>query len=80
MSYMKQQTATVSTKGQFVIPAEMRSCLGIEAGTRISITVENESITLRPISDRLVEETRGMLAGGPSLADALQKERRKETW
>jgi AbrB family looped-hinge helix DNA binding protein len=31
--------ATVSTKGQLVIPAEMRASLGILPGTRIAITL-----------------------------------------
>lgn len=77
---MTPQIATVSTKGQLVIPAEMRSLLGIHPGSRIAITVEQQRIVLRPVTDQLVDETAGMLRGGPSLADELQKERRKEKW
>ncbi|MGO9009411.1 MAG: AbrB/MazE/SpoVT family DNA-binding domain-containing protein, partial [Bryobacteraceae bacterium] len=32
---MIRQITSVSTKGQFVIPAEMRTSLGIRPGTRI---------------------------------------------
>ena len=71
---------TVSTKGQLVIPARMRDALGIEPGDRVALTLEDGVILLRPVTERLVEETRGMLAGGPSLADELQKERRAEKW
>jgi AbrB family looped-hinge helix DNA binding protein len=71
---------TVSTKGQLVIPARIREALGIEPGDRVALTVEDGLILLRPVSDRLVEETRGMFAGGRSMADELQKERRAEKW
>jgi AbrB family looped-hinge helix DNA binding protein len=71
---------TVSTKGQLVIPARIREALGIEPGDRIALTVEDGLILLRPVSERLVEETRGMFAGGRSMADELQKERRSEKW
>jgi AbrB family looped-hinge helix DNA binding protein len=77
---MERQITTVSTKGQLVIPAEMRTRLGIHPGTRVSMTIEDQRIILQPVSEKLVDETLGMLAGGPSLADELQKERRTDKW
>lgn len=71
---------TVSTKGQLVIPAEMRETLGIVSGSRVALTLKGDLITLRPVSERLVDETCGMFAGGPSMADELQQERRAEKW
>lgn len=75
---MTFQITTVSTKGQFVIPSEMRSALGIKPGTRICVTQEGSKIVLEPVSEDLVDRTRGMLAGGPSLSKALLRERRRE--
>jgi AbrB family looped-hinge helix DNA binding protein len=75
---MNRQITTVSTKGQFVIPSEMRSALGIKPGTRICVTQEGSRIVLEPVSAELVDKTRGMLAGGPSLTKALLRERRRE--
>lgn len=75
---MNRQITTVSTKGQFVIPSEMRSALGIKPGTRIAVTQEGSKIVLEPVSEELVDRTRGMLAGGPSLSKALLRERRRE--
>jgi AbrB family looped-hinge helix DNA binding protein len=69
---------TVSTKGQLVIPAEMRESLGIEPGSRIAVMLQGTRIILEPVSERLVDETRGLLAGGPSLSALLQTERRRE--
>jgi AbrB family looped-hinge helix DNA binding protein len=71
---------TMSSKGQLVIPAEVRAALDILPGTRISISVENKRIILQPVSDQLVDELRGILAGGPSLSDELQRERRSDKW
>jgi AbrB family looped-hinge helix DNA binding protein len=74
------QITTVSTKGQFVIPAEMRESLGIGPGTRIAVTLQQSRIILEPVSEKLVDETCGMLAGGQSLSKLLKKERAKDKW
>ena len=74
------QITTVSTKGQFVIPAEMRESLGIAPGTRIAVTLQESRIILEPVSEKLVDETCGLLAGGPSLSKLLKKEREKDKW
>ena len=71
---------TMSSKGQLVIPAEVRTALGILPGTRILVTIENKHIVLQPVTEQLVEETKGILAGGPSLSDELQRERRSDKW
>ena len=71
---------TVSTKGQLVIPAEMRESLGIGPGTRIAVTLQGPRIILEPVSERLVDETRGLFAGGPPLTTALKKRRGKDKW
>jgi AbrB family looped-hinge helix DNA binding protein len=88
MSYLvynvsvNRQITTVSTKGQFVIPSDMRSALGIKPGTRICVTHEGTRIILEPVTAELVDKTRGMLAGGPSLSEELIRERRrvKDRW
>jgi len=73
---------TVSTKGQVVIPAEMRASLGISPGTRIAIALDGDRLVLRPVTERFIDEMMGRFAGGPSMADELQRERRaeEETW
>jgi AbrB family looped-hinge helix DNA binding protein len=70
--------ATISTKGQLVIPASIRQALGIASGMRFSLTVEGDRIVLRPITAKIVDELRGMFAGGPSMTDELIAERRAE--
>jgi AbrB family looped-hinge helix DNA binding protein len=77
---MINQITTVSTKGQFVIPAEMRRLLGIKPGTRVSVRVEHSCIVLEPLSGKRVNKLRGITKGGTSMADELQKERRSDKW
>ena len=78
---MNRQITTVSTKGQFVIPSEMRSALGIKPGTRIAVTQDSTKITLQPVTDDLVDKTRGMLKGKAHLAARLlRKWRREDRW
>jgi AbrB family looped-hinge helix DNA binding protein len=72
------ELATVSTKGQFVIPAEIREALGIRPGTRIAVLREGNRIILEPVNREYVRALRGSTAGGPSLADSLLRERREE--
>jgi AbrB family looped-hinge helix DNA binding protein len=78
---MVRRITTVSTKGQLVIPSEMRASLGIVPGTRIAVTQDGLRIVLEPVSDKLVDETRGLFSGKPSLFAELKRERRrKDKW
>ncbi len=75
---MNRQITTVSTKGQFVIPSEMRTALGIKPGTRIAVTQDGAKITLEPVTEELVDKTRGMLNGRANSAEQLRRRWRKE--
>lgn len=78
---MMRRITTVSTKGQFVIPSEMRTSLGIEPGSRIAVTQDGPRIVLEPVSEALVDQTRGLFSGKPSLSEELKRERRrKDKW
>jgi AbrB family looped-hinge helix DNA binding protein len=74
--------AKFSSRGQLVVPAAMRDSLGIEAGTPVTIRLEGKRLILEPqtlaAKLRLIEELRGLTAGGPSMTDSLLARRRKE--
>jgi len=74
--------ATVSTKGQLVIPAPIREALGIEPGTRIAIRREGSRVILDPETMaaklRLIDDMHGSTAGHGSGTDLLLEERRNE--
>jgi AbrB family looped-hinge helix DNA binding protein len=65
----------VSTKGQVVIPAELRAELKIEPGTRICFQRAGDILILRPVTDRLIDRLRGFFKGGPSLSALREPER-----
>ncbi len=79
---MKPAYARVSSKGQLVIPAEIRQKFGIEAGTRVKFVEEGQQLVLVPetlaAKLRLIEGLRGLTAGGPSMTDSLLEDRRLE--
>jgi AbrB family looped-hinge helix DNA binding protein len=79
---MTQLYATVSSKGQLVIPAPIREELGIEPGTRVAIRREGQELVLTPetLAAKMaaIRKVRGIAAGGPSLCDELIEERRRE--
>ena len=76
---MSSQSATFTSKGQLVIPAEIRRKHGIEAGTRVRF-LEDEfgRIVLQPITEEYVDRVMGCLADGPDLLSAWDAEHRKE--
>ena len=75
---MDKWSTTVSTKGQFVIPSEIRDALDIRPGTRVVVIQEENRIVLQPVNERFLKETRGITAGGRSLSDMLIEERRHD--
>ena len=79
---MKSYSATVSSKGQLVIPAELRQELGIAAGARVDFLWDGERLVLDPQSLtaklRKIDRACGITAGGASGADLLTEERRRE--
>jgi len=59
----------------------MRTSLGIRPGTRIAVTQDGSRIVLEPVSENLVDKTRGIFSGKPSLSAELKRQRRrKDKW
>ena len=76
---MKQQGATFTSKGQVVVPAELRRKHGISAGTRVKFLEDQFGrIVLQPITDEYVDRIMGVLADGPDLLAGWEAEHRKE--
>jgi AbrB family looped-hinge helix DNA binding protein len=55
----------VSTKGQMVIPAELREALDLKPGTRVALQREGNTIVLHPITDDFIDSIPGSLNGPP---------------
>jgi antitoxin PrlF len=67
-------TSTVSTKGQVVIPADVRADLGIGAGTRVEFVKTGDGWLLKPAT-RPVTILKGMLKppSRPVTIDAMNR-------
>jgi AbrB family looped-hinge helix DNA binding protein len=76
---MKDLTATFTSKGQLVIPAELRRKHRIEAGTKVKF-LENQfgRIVLQPITEDYVDGVMGCLTDGPDLLAKWEIEHREE--
>ena len=76
---MTDKSATFTSKGQLVIPAELRRKHGIEAGTKVKILEDQFGrIILQPITEEYVDRVMGCLAKGPDLLANWKKEHRTE--
>ena len=72
---------TISSKGQVVVPAELREQFGLKKGTRATWTHEKGRLILMPISERVLDELHGFLKvapGEPSVFEASIEERERE--
>jgi AbrB family looped-hinge helix DNA binding protein len=67
----------VSTKGQMVIPAELREALDLKPGTRVALQREGNTIVLHPITDDFIDSIPGSL-NGPSLGDLRERQHRDD--
>jgi len=69
---------TTSSRGQVVIPKEIRKQMQIVPGKKLSIKVENDHICLTPLPDDPVDYFCGIFQEKTSLTRALIDHRRKE--
>ena len=71
----------ISSKGQVVIPSELREKFGLEKGTPATWTEEKGRLVLTPITEQRLREIRGFLKpkpGEPSAFEGLFEERARE--
>jgi AbrB family looped-hinge helix DNA binding protein len=78
---MSTYRTVISSKGQVVIPAELREQFGLEKGTPATWTEEKGRLVLTPITAQRIREIRGFLKprpGEPSAFEGLFEERERE--
>jgi AbrB family looped-hinge helix DNA binding protein len=78
---MPAYKTVVSSKGQVVIPAELRAQLGLKKGTPAIWQEEHGRLVLVPITDKRLNEIKGFLRpkpGEPSVFEASFEERERE--
>jgi len=78
---MRAYRTVVSSKGQVVIPAELREQLGLGKGTPATWSEERGRLVLTPITERQLDEIMGFLKpapGAPSMFEESFLERERE--
>lgn len=78
---MRSFPTVISSKGQVVIPAELREEYGLDRGTRAVWTEDKGRLVLTPITERRLDEIMGFLKPGPGEASAFEgifEERERE--
>ena len=65
-----------SSKGQIVIPAEIRKKLGIKPEQKVAFALVENKAVIEPLPEDPIKALRGILKGKPSMTKALLKERR----
>ena len=71
-------TTIVTTKGQIVIPSEIRRKLNIKKGTKLYVEERGDEIVLKPITPEYFKKIAGILQTKGKLSKALLDERAKD--
>ena len=58
-------TVYVTSKGQLVVPADIRRRYGIKPGTRVNFVEENGRIIFQPVTREYIHSFRGVFKLGP---------------
>ena len=74
MAYMQVEFATVTSKGQVVIPAEFRRKLRIKAGTRVAFHEEQGQLIIQPVTDEFIDSLRGILGDTSDMIEQLRRD------
>ena len=68
---MQIEVASVSTKGQVVIPGSIRKSLGITSGSKLVVMTDGENVLMKPIHPPRIESFEALLEESrKSAADA----------
>jgi AbrB family looped-hinge helix DNA binding protein len=78
---MTAYRTVISSRGQVVIPAELRQQLGLEKGTRATWSEDRGRLVLTPMTEKRLDEIMGFLKpapGEPSMFEEIFAERERE--
>ena len=71
---MRTLYANISSKGQLVIPADLRKQMKLSAGTRVSIHRQGSALVLRPITPEFIDSLIGCTRGAGAERERLHRD------
>jgi AbrB family looped-hinge helix DNA binding protein len=71
---MKAEYTTLSTKGQIIIPAEIRDQMKLSVGTKLSIQRDGQTLILRPLTSEFIDSLCGSTRGLGKLRDTMHRD------
>lgn len=74
---METLYTSISSKGQLVIPAELREQMNLSVGTRFSIRREGNALILRPITKEFIDSLVGSTKGAGAERERMHRDDEK---
>ena len=68
---------TLSSKGQLVLPKEIRDTLGIKPGATLRVVISGGKIEIEPLTKKLMDRLYGRFSGS-KLVQSLEREHARE--
>jgi bifunctional DNA-binding transcriptional regulator/antitoxin component of YhaV-PrlF toxin-antitoxin module len=75
---MTAQIAILTSPETLPLSPEAQSALGLRAGSRLAVTIEEGRVILQPLEHDPLDQLAGSLTSSPSMADELLAERDRE--
>lgn len=66
---MKEITTTITQRSQVTVPAEVRRALGVKPGDRVTFTIADGEVRLRPVVAYSLESAYGSVEPAGELQD-----------
>ena len=74
---MKMEITSMSTKGQIVIPRDLRKMLGLVSGSKFSILTDGKRLLMRPVRPAEVKEFQRLIRADNAAMKKAMKGARK---
>ena len=71
---MIHRYVSISSKGQMVIPAELREAMNLSAGTKISIRREGNTLVLQPVTPEFIDSLMGCTKGAGAERERVHRD------
>jgi len=72
------EEATMTSKGQIVVPAKLRRRYGLKPGVKVYFIERNDEILFQPLTKEYIRSVHGLLASETSVTEELLQERARD--